>query len=62
MGSTVKSGLRIGQIRIKEGFGSPTHSGHKGELYIRLDASSTTTRLFINTDGGVTWAHFTASA
>lgn len=34
----------------------------KGTLYINTAASSTTTRLYINTDGGTTWANFTASA
>lgn len=62
MASTIKSGLRSGGIRIKEGFGDPTHSGHKGELYIKLDASGANDRLWINTDDGVTWAYFAASA
>ena len=62
MASKVKTGLRSGGIRIREGFGDPTHTGHKGELYIKLDASGTTDRLWINTDGGVTWAYFTSSA
>lgn len=62
MASKVKTGFRCGGIRINEGFGDPTHSGHKGELYIKLDASGTEDRLWINTDGGVTWAYLTASA
>jgi hypothetical protein len=62
MASKIKTGLRSGGIRIKEGFGDPTHSGHKGEIYIKLDASGTTDRLWINTDGGVTWGYFTSSA
>lgn len=33
----------------------------KGSLYIDTDASSTTTRIYINTDGGTTWANFTVS-
>ena len=62
MASDVKNGLRIGGIRIREGFGDPTHTGHVGELYIKLDATSTTDRLWINTDGEVTWAYLTSSA
>jgi hypothetical protein len=62
MASTVKSNLRQSGIDIQEGFGSPTHKAAKGTLYIRTDATTTTTRLWINTDGGVTWAYFTSSA
>ena len=62
MASTVKSGLRSGGIRIQEGNGDPTHVSPKGTLYIKLDATTTTTRLWINTDGGITWAYFTSSA
>ena len=62
MASKIKTGLRSGGIRIKEGFGDPTHSGDIGEIYIKLDASGTTDRLWINTDGGVTWAYFTSSS
>lgn len=62
MASDKKSEFRSGGIRIAEGFGDPTHAGHKGELYIKLDASGTTDRLWINTDGGVTWAYLTTSA
>lgn len=62
MVSKIKSGFRQGGIRIKEGFGSPTHTGHKGELYIKLDPDGADDRLFINIDGGVTWAHISASA
>jgi len=59
--SSIKSGFRSGGIRIKEGSGTPTHTGHIGELYIKLDAEGTTDRLWINVDGGVTWAYFTTS-
>lgn len=34
----------------------------KGTLFINTAAASTTTRLYVNTDGGTTWAYFTASA
>lgn len=44
------------------GTGAPTLSAGKGSLYCRTDATTTTTRLYINTDGGTTWANFTASA
>jgi len=62
MASTKTNEFRMGGIRIQEGRGTPTHVAPKGTLYIKLDSSGTTDRLFINTDGGVTWAYFTASA
>lgn len=48
---------------IIRGNGAPTGlSAAKGTLYVNLTASTTTTRLYINTNGGTTWASFTASA
>jgi len=44
------------------GAGAPTLSAAKGTLYTRTDATTTTTRLYVNTDGGTTWANFTSSA
>lgn len=37
------------------GSGAPSLSAAKGSLYLRSDGSSTTTRAYINTDGGTTW-------
>lgn len=34
----------------------------KGTLFLNTSATTTTTRLYVNTDGGTTWAYFTASA
>lgn len=44
------------------GSGAPSISAPKGSLYINIAATTTTTRLYINTDGSTTWATFTASA
>ncbi len=45
------------------GTGAPTGlTAAKGTLYINTTATTTTTRLYINTDGATTWANFTASA
>lgn len=59
----VVSPATIPPLRL-EGSGDPNTvvTAPKGSLWQRTDASSTTTRLYINTDGGTTWAHFTASA
>lgn len=50
--------------RIVSGTGNPSGSvsAPKGSLYIKTDATTATTRLWINTDGGTTWAYLTASA
>ena len=48
---------------IYTGDGAPTGlTAEKGSLYVNTTATTTTTRLYINTDGGTTWANFTASA
>ena len=44
------------------GAGPPSFAAVKGTLYSNTTATTTTTRLYINTDGGTTWANFTASA
>ncbi len=44
------------------GSGLPTITAGKGSLYLRSDGSSTTTRSYINTDGGTTWTPHTTSA
>jgi len=62
LASTIKSNLKSRDINIQEGFGDPTHVSSKGTLYIKLDAAGAADRLWINTDGGVTWAYFTSSA
>lgn len=49
-------------INIIAGAGDPTLTAKKGSLYIKTDATTTTTRLWINTDGGTTWTYFTSNA
>lgn len=49
-------------INITSGTGAPIFDAPKGSLYIRTDAITTTTRLYINTNGATTWASFTSSA
>jgi len=50
------------QPSITAGTGAPTFSATKGSLYIRLDGSSTATRLYVNTTGSTTWTNFTSAA
>lgn len=47
---------------VVAGTGAPTFSATKGTLYVRLDGSSISTRLYVNTDGGTTWTNFTSAA
>lgn len=51
-------------IQIAQGAGSPNGvaTAPLGSLWIRTDPAGAASRLYINTDGGTTWANFTASA
>jgi hypothetical protein len=50
-------------ISFITGTGAPTGvSANKGSIYINLTATTSTTRLYLNSDGGTTWVSFTASA
>jgi hypothetical protein len=54
---------QVGPVGLLSGAGPPTGlTATKGTLYTNTTATTTTTRLYINTDGGTTWANFTASA
>lgn len=44
------------------GSGVPTLSAAKGSLYLRSDGSSTSTRMYVNTDGGTTWTNVVTAA
>jgi hypothetical protein len=44
------------------GTGDPTITAGKGSFYSRTDATTTTTRLWVNTDGGTTWTNLTTAA
>ena len=49
-------------IDIQAGAGAPSHSAQKGTLYVRTDGSSTSTRIYVNTDAGTTWTSVTTAA
>lgn len=49
-------------INLIAGSGAPSLTAIKGTIYINTTASTSSTRLYINTDGAATWASFTASA
>lgn len=49
-------------VTITAGIGAPTALAVKGSLYCRIDGSSTSTRLYINSDGGTTWVAVTTAS
>lgn len=57
-GATFTSSL----VGIYVGSGAPTITAPKGSIYTNTTGSSTSTRLYVNTDGATTWANVTTSA
>ena len=49
-------------IGIYFGSGAPTISAAQGSIYLRTDGSSTSTRMYVNTNGSTTWTNFTTAA
>lgn len=49
-------------IKVLWGSGAPSATAPQGSLYLRTDGSSTSTRMYVNTDGAGTWASCTTSA
>lgn len=54
--------LSAGGLGIYVGSGAPSVTAAKGSFYMRSDGSSTSTRAYINTDGGTTWTAITTAA
>jgi len=50
------------QPYIVAGTGAPTFTAPKATIYMRLDGSSTATRIYVNTDGATTWTNVTTAA
>lgn len=60
-----KLGIQIGGVSIASiyiGSGAPTVSAAQGSVYFRTDGSSTSTRMYINTNGSTTWTNVTTAA
>lgn len=55
MGTTAGFGIYYGS-------GVPTVSAAQGSVYLRSDGSSTSTRMYVNTDGATTWTNLVAAA
>lgn len=64
-GGTAGAGLLVSSTSnfgVFFGSGAPTLSAAKGSLYLRSDGSSTSTRMYVNTDGATTWTAVTTAA
>ena len=48
-------------VQITWGTGAPTAAAAQGSIYIRTDGSSTSTRLYINTNGTTGWTNITSA-
>jgi len=59
--ATAVNGIQMGNVTISFGTGAPTHSRGQGSIYIRTDGSSSSTRLYVNTDSGTTWTAITTA-
>jgi len=59
-GVTLSNGTQTAGIYV--GTGAPTISAPKGSLYLRSDGSTTTSRMYVNTNAGTTWTAVTTVA
>lgn len=60
--TVLDSGAVIGGVSFNTGTGAPTLSAAKGSLYIRLDGSTTATRLYVNSTGATAWVAVTTAS
>lgn len=61
-GGTTGAGYKLSStanLGIFFGSGLPTLSAAQGSLYLRTDGSSSTTRLYVNSNGSTTWVNIT---
>jgi hypothetical protein len=56
--------ITVGGALFKTGSGAPTFAAAKGSLFVRTDtgASTTATRLYVNTTGSTVWTNITTAA
>ena len=56
--------ITVGGALISTGSGAPTFSAAKGSLYVRTDtgASTTATRLYVNSTGATAWVAITTAS
>lgn len=60
----VVSEITVAGCLITSGSGAPTFSASKGSLFVRTDtgASTTATRLYINSTGATAWVAITTAS
>ena len=64
-GGTAGAGFLVSStanLGVFFGSGAPTLSAAQGSLYMRTDGSSTSTRLYVNTNGTTGWTNVTTAA
>ena len=64
-GGTTGAGYKfssVANLGVFFGSGAPTLSAAQGSLYLRTDGSSTSTRMYVNTNGSTTWTAVTTAA
>lgn len=64
-GGTAGAGYRLSSTSnfgVFFGSGAPSLSAAQGSIYLRSDGSSTSTRLYVNTNGATTWTNVTTAA
>lgn len=63
-GGTAGVGVKMSSttnLGVFFGSGAPTLSAAQGSLYLRTDGSSTSTRLYVNTNGTTGWTNVTTA-
>lgn len=60
-GTNKSNSVTVNGVTITAGAGAPTASAAQGSLYLRTDGSSTSTRLYVNTNGTTGWTDFTSA-
>ena len=59
---TFEGPVTVQGIKVLAGSGAPAMVAPKGSIYSRIDGSSASTRLYVNTDGDDTWTNVTTAA
>lgn len=57
-------GVKLGaaEVGLYWGTGAPSIAAAKGSLYIRTDGSSSSTRIYVNSDASTTWVAVTTAS